>query len=200
MRADVKGRFMKRHPVALAALFIAIPAVYAGQIADWHQKQTAKSNVTQTRRFGENEPDNGISEIGIERTHCYGMCPVYTVVILKNGILHYTGEDYAPRKGRFSGTVSPWAFNQLARFIKESQFDKLADSYTASVTDNPTVLIEVVMNGKRKVVSDYARSGPAKLWAIQQLTDDLVAQTKWDKRKAKSKTKSKSKSKAATTR
>jgi hypothetical protein len=52
------------------------------------------------------------------------------------------------------------------------------------VTDNPTVYTTVVMDGKRKVVSNYANAGPTKLWAIEQLIDKLLLEAKWDEKPA----------------
>ena len=57
---------------------------------------------------------------------------------------------------------------------------ELEDGYTGLDTDNPTTYTMVVMNGKRKTVSNYANAGPTKLWAIEQLIDDLMAKAKWD--------------------
>jgi hypothetical protein len=39
----------------------------------------------------------------------------------------------------------------------------LKDGYSAAITDNPTVYTMVVMNGRRKIVSNNAGAGPATL-------------------------------------
>jgi hypothetical protein len=57
------------------------------------------------------------------------------------------------------------------------QFD---DSYSREITDCATTYTMVVMNGKRKTISNYANAGPTKLWAIEQLIDDLMAKAKWE--------------------
>jgi hypothetical protein len=154
---------------------------HAGRLAELYQQAHSPKSppVTITRQYTEPKA-HGITEIGLERTRCYGTCPDYTVVIKSNGNVSYNGGMYAPRKGRFTGRVEPWKFDQLARYINEAGFAKFADSYTAGVTDNPTVYTGVVTRGKRKIVSDYAQSGPANLWAIENLLDNLVAQTVWN--------------------
>lgn len=171
---------MKSHLVLMALLAGSTVAARAGELAQWHQAHQTENSVTVTRRYEEPKP-SGVTEIGLERTMCYGTCPDYTVTIRSDGRVSYDGGRYAPRHGKFTGRVSPYYFETLARFIVDSNFAKLADSYTAGVTDNPTIYTSVVRNGKRKVVSDYARSGPASLWAIEELIDDLVSKTTWDK-------------------
>jgi hypothetical protein len=56
----------------------------------------------------------------------------------------------------------------------------LADAYTIAVTDNPTVYTTVVMNGQRKIISNYANAGPKTLWAIEELIDHLLDKATWN--------------------
>ena len=37
----------------------------------------------------------------LQRTGCYGTCPIYEVVIFGNGIMTYNGKQYADRTGKF---------------------------------------------------------------------------------------------------
>ena len=90
---------------------------------------------------------------------------------------------HVERKGELAGKVSVWKFHELARFIKDSGYMELDDCYTRSVTDNPTAFTMVVMNGKRKTVRNYANAGPTKLWAIEQLIDELMTKVEWRNQK-----------------
>ena len=122
----------------------------------------------------------GITEIGIERSGCLGSCPTYTFIVKSDGNFRYKGEGYVDRKGEFTGTINVWEFNQLAKFIKESGYMELKNTYTRGVTDSPTTFTMVLISGKQKVVSDYAHSGPTKLWATEQLVDNLLIKAKWN--------------------
>src|SRR5687768_11693929 len=44
--------------------------------------------------------------IRIERTFCYGRCPVFTAEIYSNGFLYYNGKANVANIGEFYGTVS----------------------------------------------------------------------------------------------
>lgn len=124
--------------------------------------------------------NHGITQIGIERSACFGTCPIYTFTAKSDGTFHYKGVEHVERKGEFSGTIPFWHFHRLAQFIRDSDYMEFENGYTRMVTDNPTTITTVVMNGKRKTVSNYASAGPTKLWAIEQLIDDLMAKAKWD--------------------
>jgi hypothetical protein len=153
-----------------------------GEISDIHKNARNKTtDFTKSRSHNDVASTNhGITEIGIERTGCYGSCPIYTFIVKSDGTFRYKGADYVERKGEFSGTIPIWYFHRLAQFVKDSGFTELEDDYSRMVTDNPTIYTMVIMNGKRKTISNYADAGPTKLWAIEQLIDDLMAKAKWN--------------------
>lgn len=169
----------------IAVLLIAVLPARAGEISDYHSKHARDkfSDYRQSRNYSEVISTNhGITEIGIERTACFGTCPVYTFIIKSDGTFRYKGNRYVERLGDFTGKVPVWYFHQLAQFIRDSGYMELNDGYTCGVTDNPTTYTMVVMNGTRKTVSNYAQAGPTKLWAVEELIDDLMSKAKWDDR------------------
>jgi hypothetical protein len=124
--------------------------------------------------------DHGVTEIGVERTTCYGSCPEYTFIITSDGFCRYNGGKFAPLGGYKTGLVPLDHFHRLARLVLEIQFSELDDTYTAMITDNPTVYTTAVINGKRKTISNYAQSGPSRLWALEQLIDAARSDVKWN--------------------
>jgi len=154
-----------------------------GEISDFHFKN-ARNKLGEDQKSRSHDEiastNHGITEIGIERTGCFGACPSYTFIVKRDGTFRYKGFDYVERKGEFTGTISTWHFHRLAQFIRDSSFMELEDGYTRMITDSPTTYTMVVMNGKRKTVSNYANAGPTKLWAIEQLIDELMGKAKWD--------------------
>jgi hypothetical protein len=129
------------------------------------------------RRFSE---DHGITEIGIERTPCYGKCATYTFIVKSDGTVRYNGEAHVDRIGRSTGKIPTWEFHWLANFIVESGFMELHRAYATLGSDLPTVYTMVVMNGDRKIVSSFPGSGPYPLWAVEKLIDDLSEEVEWD--------------------
>jgi len=174
---------MKANILLIAVLGTASLLASGGEISDIHRQHTSRSLDAWKKSRSHDEvasTNHGITEIGIERTPCYGTCPSYTFIVRRDGTFHYKGDRHVERQGEFTGTIPVWHFQRLAQFIKDSGYTELEDYYSRAVTDNPTIFTMVVMNGKRKTVSNYANAGPTKLWAIEQLIDDLMTKAKWD--------------------
>ncbi len=157
--------------------------VRAGELTDLH-RELAPGTVGDYRTSRTHDEvastSHGITEIGIERTACFGPCPIYTFIVKSDGTFRYTGEGHVDRKGEFTGRIHRWYFNNLAQFLKDAGYGELEDAYSRRVTDHATVYTTVVLNGKRKVVRNYANAGPTKLWAIEQLIDSLLSEAAWD--------------------
>lgn len=167
-------------------IFVAVySCAFGGEISDVYFKSLRANPTDRLKNRVVNTAEvvstnYGITEIGIERSGCFGSCPIYTFLVKSDGTFRYKGENYAERQGDFTGTIKVWEFNHLAQFIKESGYMELKDAYTRGVTDNPTTYTMVVMSGKQKIISNYANSGPTKLWAIEQLIDNLLTKAKWN--------------------
>jgi hypothetical protein len=169
---------MVRLGLALGVVLVCCGDLSAGDIEDLYRQQ-AKEGVPDPNPFVKVKK-TGLTEIGLEHAGCYGPCPRYTVFIRRDGSVLYRGGEYAKRKGEYTGRVSEKSFARLAQFILESGFLELQNSYSIGTTDLATVYTTVVVNGKRKVVSDYADAGPTKLWAVEQLIDKLLLEVTWD--------------------
>ncbi len=122
---------------------------------------------------------HGVTEIGIERTPCFGTCPVYVCIITSSGTVRYHGEATAERIGDWETKIDPYKFHQLANYIAESGYWEMEDTFATSVTDGDTVYTTFLLKGRRKVFRNYASSAPPKLWALQQLIDGLLVGAAW---------------------
>ncbi len=124
-------------------------------------------------------PKTTITEITLERTACYGTCPIYKVILESNGTATYIGMQFVERKGTYKAYIS--GFEQLAKIIEARKYFSFSASYTEPVTDLPSAITSVVRNGKRKTINNYANSGPIELWEIETLIDGLIANARWEK-------------------
>jgi len=165
-----------------AIIFTSAFVAFCGELADYHFEHATNKlgDVKMSRSHDAVASTNhGITEIGIERTVCFGPCPAYTFIAKSDGSLRYKGDKFVERTGESTGTMSVGQYNRLAQFIRDSGYSELEDAYSRGITDQSTVYTSVVMHGKRKVVRNYANAGPTKLWAIEQLIDDLMREAKW---------------------
>ena len=170
---------MKR--TVIVAVLVLASAAFAGELAQMHKQMYGQDQGGQTpTEVKKGYDSHGITKIGLERTACYGSCPIYTVIIRNDGTILYHGEKFVDRVGRYTGMVPKQEFDKLAAFIKDVGFADLDPEYATAATDHPAAYTMVSMGGEQKVVKNYGNAGPTKLWAIEQLIDKLLLETKWN--------------------
>jgi hypothetical protein len=130
----------------------------------------------------------GISEITLERTRCYGGCPVYKVILRRDGSATYIGIENVPRIGEYKSQVSPYQplgaeFIRLAKLIASQGYLQMDDRYTVLITDLETVITSIVHNGKRKTIVNYGNQAPIELYGIERAIEGVAAEIKWEKEK-----------------
>lgn len=135
----------------------------------------------------------------LQRTACYGNCPDYQVSILGTGQVQFDPDprqasDEAGIHRAFSpdsGMLVPLKnidnieradVNRLIAAMYKTDFFKLKNSYEAGITDNPTYVVSVTMNGKTKTITDYVgqRAGmPETVSALEDLIDEIAGTSRW---------------------
>lgn len=128
-----------------------------------------------------------ITEITLERTRCYGPCPIYKVVLRRDGQSIYIGKEHVRRIGTYKTTVNKDDFDRLTHLLISRGFFDLKDKYVEgfSVQDISSDITSAVRNGKRKTVkrktlSDHGpNSAPAVLREIEKAIDETVEQLDW---------------------
>jgi membrane dipeptidase len=112
-------------------------------------------------------------EITLERTACFGMCPVYKVTLRGDGTVVYEGREFVRLMGTRTWTVDPAAVAALAAEMQQAGYFDLQDSYDARVTDHPTIWTSLTAGGRTKRIKDYV-SGPPKLKEIEAKIDQVA--------------------------
>ncbi|KJS04843.1 MAG: hypothetical protein VR77_09870 [Flavobacteriales bacterium BRH_c54] len=111
--------------------------------------------------------------ITMERTPCLGTCPSYAIWIYNTGRVDYEGRTFAKKEGKYTKTLSKDAMDEITNMIKEIGFFNLKDKYDAQVTDLPSCIITVNMDGKKKKILDRY-DGPKSLRNLEKLIDHHV--------------------------
>lgn len=116
----------------------------------------------------------------IERTACFGFCPVYKMEIYGDGTVHYIGTRNVDRIGVFKGKASIDKIDSLIIKAKEIGFMNLKDEYDGSVSDLPATHTSVMMDGKtKKIKSRYGT--PDELRGFNNYFDGLFKDVKLNK-------------------
>ena len=80
--------------------------------------------------------------VRLERTSCFGDCPVYTVTIDAAGTVTYDGRDHVRVTGRQTWQISMSAVSTLMAAVDRSGFSDLRDAYrTIRNPDGPATIM-----------------------------------------------------------
>ena len=85
-----------------------------------------------------------------QRTPCHGTCPIYTATIFRNGKVAYTGEQFVPLSGSHELQLDPATVTAMLAEARRINFNQLAPSYTANVSDLPSTIITVYQPGQQR--------------------------------------------------
>jgi PKD repeat protein len=120
--------------------------------------------------------------ITLERTACFGKCPVYSLMIKGDGTVIYAGVDFVQTKGIQETTISMDAIEQLVTEFEKSDYFSLKDSYTSfGVSDMPSVNTSISIGGKTKAIEHYLgdRGAPQQLTELENKIDEIVNSAQW---------------------
>jgi uncharacterized protein DUF6438 len=138
-------------------------------VAAWATTARADSTVPQ--------PGAGKPMASLQRTACYGTCPIYKVTVFSDGTLKYEGERFVKKIGAATAKLSPAEVEALARAFQQADFFALADKYEKyEMTDAPSAITSFDDGKKQKTVSHYHgdRSAPAALRTLEDRIDAIV--------------------------
>ena len=95
--------------------------------------------------------------IRLERTMCYGICPVYTVVVDNNGSINYSGEMYVYKSGEHQWKISKKKVEQLNDLIDSFDFKSFKyEPGSGFITDQPSCITTVKYpDGEIKEIDHY---------------------------------------------
>jgi len=134
----------------------------------------------------------GDDSITLERTACFGSCPIYKLTIASDGTVTFDGERFTKVQGIATGRISPSDFRRLVAEFEKINYFSLPDSFSPGtpvcprmVTDMPSAVTSIRLNGKAKSVSHYHGCGDSgvlpKLSALENKIDEVAGTQKWIK-------------------
>ena len=125
--------------------------------------------------------------IQLQRTQCYGSCPVYSITIDARGTVTYEGERFVRVVGRQTARVPRSSVADLLATAHRIQFFYLRDAYrgvempsgsVATASDLPTKIVTITANGRTKRVQDDL-GAPDNLASFERQIDDAAGTKRW---------------------
>jgi len=106
--------------------------------------------------------------ISMQRTACFGECPIYKFEIYSNGDCRYIGKKFVNKIGEYKFNLKKNNIDLILSKAKEINFKKMDDKYISSITDLPTTYIKI----KNKKIVDYSNA-PKELKELENLIDEI---------------------------
>ena len=105
----------------------------------------------------------------LERTACFGNCPVYSITIKDNGSGIYVGKNFVKNIGEFTFNISKSEIDEILKKAEKIDFWNLKNEYYENISDLPTTYIQI----KNKKIKDYV-GAPKQLKELQKLIDNIT--------------------------
>jgi hypothetical protein len=126
--------------------------------------------------------------ITLERTACFGGCPVYRITASSSGAVSYQGAAHVRHLGSATGQVPAERIGALLKELDEAGYFSFSNRYTSAeascgryATDLPTIITSATLNGRTKRVEhDQGCSGaPGALIVLERKIDDVLNSGQW---------------------
>jgi len=122
--------------------------------------------------------------IKLERTACFGKCPVYSLMIKGDGTVIYAGVQFVKTTGIQETKISMDAVNQLILDFEKADYFSLKESYTKfGKSDMPSANTSISIGGRTKAIKHYLGdlTAPKQLTELENKIDEIVNSAQWIK-------------------
>ena len=124
----------------------------------------------------------GNTVITLERTACFGTCPVYSIKILEDGTVIYEGDRSVTTTGQQIGEIAPDIVVLMTAAFEDAGYFGWNEAYeTQTVSDLPTVITSVKSaNGTHRIARYIGDStAPLALSFLEQWIDEMTNSALW---------------------
>ncbi len=120
--------------------------------------------------------------ITLERTACFGRCPIYTITILEDGTVLYNGERFVDVTGEQQGQIDPATVAAMVQALDRVGYFGWDEAYDhMNVSDLPYVTTSATRDGVTHQIRHYLgdSSAPFELDFVEQWIDEMVVSARW---------------------
>lgn len=106
--------------------------------------------------------------ISLNKTACFGTCPVYKIKIYNNQSAIFEGVKFVEKEGSYNFKISKKEINTILNKAKKINFQKMEDEYIELITDLPTTYIMI----NNKQIKDYY-GAPKELKELEEIIENI---------------------------
>jgi hypothetical protein len=126
--------------------------------------------------------------ISLERTTCFGGCPVYTISVSPSGQVTFEGSAHVHQLGPATGQIPKQQVDALLVELERAGYFGFASRYALSepacgryVTDLPSAISSATLGGRTKRIEhDHGCGGaPGALAVMEKRIDEVLGSGQW---------------------
>jgi hypothetical protein len=126
--------------------------------------------------------------VTLERTPCFGTCPVYLVTASSSGAVHFEGKSHVSHPGSAVGRIPKARLDSLLAELEAAGYFDFEDRYVPgspacgnAPTDLPTVTTSVTLHGRTKRIEHYrgCPGAPQALSRLEERIDEVLNTVQW---------------------
>ncbi len=119
--------------------------------------------------------------VKMKKTPCFGKCPYFEVSIFDDGSIIYEGLKFVDRIGFYKSTINKKKVALVEDYIRRIDFFSFDEVYDAKVTDLPSIIIEVNLQGQHHKVKGRYKM-PEKFKIFTKFLDNMLLEIEdWNK-------------------
>ena len=92
------------------------------------------------------------SSIELERTACYGTCPIYTFTLDSEGKGSFEGKRFTEKLGSWEKEFSEVELRPLWELVEGRDWSQFKDEYPTNVSDLPATVLRIQVKKKYKEI------------------------------------------------
>ncbi len=126
--------------------------------------------------------------VTLERTPCFGTCPVYVVTALATGAVRFEGKSHVSHPGSAVGQIPKARLDSLLAELEAGGYFGFEEEYVPgtpacgnAATDLPTVTTSVTLDGRTKRIEHYrgCAGAPQTLSRLEERIDEVLNTAQW---------------------
>ena len=131
--------------------------------------------------------------VTLQRTECFGLCPMYSVTVSSDRNVRFHGERWIQFDGDRIAQISEDAYQQLLQAVRDARFDTLKPRYRGSSdgcgeywTDHPSMII-MISSEKKTYQTNFnmgckggsAAEATARITLLGKQIDTILDTGRW---------------------
>lgn len=129
------------------------------------------------------DPETPDTVIMLQKTSCYGKCPVFIATILSNGTMNYTGKRNVEKVGHYTAKIPKLEIRKIDRELMRVNILKFADHYPLDrqdIVDISNTIIYTQFDGENKRIF-INHGAPDELKRLINKIERILEEANWER-------------------